>query len=40
MTSAASRIRVLEQDDVLRIEFVDRNILDEANIQQIYEDIG
>ncbi|MCH8343328.1 MAG: STAS domain-containing protein [Planctomycetes bacterium] len=40
MTSAASRIRVLEQDDVLRIEFVDRNILDEANIQQIGEEIS
>ncbi len=40
MTSAASRIRVVEQDDVLRIEFVDRNILDEANIQQIGEEIS
>ena len=40
MTSAASRIRVIEQDDVLRIEFVDRNILDEANIQQIGEEIS
>ena len=39
MTSAASRIRVLEQDGVLRIEFIDRNILDEANIQQIGEEI-
>ena len=40
MTSAASRIRVLEQEGVLRIEFVDRNILDEANIQQIGEEIS
>ncbi|MEE8147685.1 MAG: hypothetical protein V3T24_08785, partial [Longimicrobiales bacterium] len=35
MASTASRIRVLDQDGVMRIEFVDRNILDEANIQQI-----
>ena len=40
MTSAASRIRVLEQEGVMRIEFVDRNILDEANIQQIGEEIS
>ena len=40
MTSAASRLRVVEDDGVTRIEFVDRNILDEANIQQIGEEIG
>jgi anti-sigma B factor antagonist len=40
MTSAASRLRVAEQDGVTRIEFVDRNILDEANIQQIGDEIG
>ena len=40
MTSAASRLRVSEHDDVIRIEFVDRNILDEANIQQIGDEIG
>lgn len=40
MTSAASRLRVSEHDEVIRIEFVDRNILDEANIQQIGEEIG
>ena len=40
MTSAASRLRVLDQDGVTCIEFVDRNILDEANIQQIGEEIG
>ena len=39
MTSAASRLRVLEQNGVTCIEFVDRNILDEANIQQIGEEI-
>ena len=40
MTSAASRLRVADIDGVTRIEFVDRNILDEANIQQIGEEIG
>ncbi len=40
MTSAASRLRVSEQEGVTRIEFVDRNILDEANILQIGEEIG
>jgi len=40
MTSAASRLRVAEQDGVTCIEFVDRNILDEANIQQIGEEIS
>jgi anti-sigma B factor antagonist len=40
MTSAASRLRVVEHDGITRIEFVDRNILDEANIQQIGEEIS
>lgn len=40
MTSAASRLRVVEQDGITRIEFVDRNILDEANIQQIGDEIS
>jgi anti-sigma B factor antagonist len=39
MPSATSRLRVNEQDGVTRIEFVDRNILDEANIQQIGAEI-
>lgn len=39
MKSASSRLRVTEQDGVIRVEFVDRNILDEANIQQIGEEI-
>jgi anti-sigma B factor antagonist len=39
MTSAASRLRVNETDGITRIEFVDRNILDEANIQQIGDEI-
>ena len=40
MSSTSSRIRVVDQDGVLRIEFIDRNILDEANIQQIGEEIS
>lgn len=39
MTSTASRLRVTEEDGVTRIEFIDRNILDEASIQQIGEEI-
>jgi anti-sigma B factor antagonist len=39
MASTTSRIRVTDQDGVMRVEFVDRNILDEANIQQIGEEI-
>ena len=39
MTSATSRLRVTELDGVTRVEFVDRNILDEANIQQIGAEI-
>ena len=40
MTPVGSRLRVSQADGVTRIEFVDRNILDEANIQQIGEEIG
>lgn len=39
MSAAASRLRVHDQSGVTRIEFVDRNILDEANIQQIGDEI-
>ncbi len=39
MSSTTSHIRVQDQDGVKRIEFVERNILDEANIQQIGEEI-
>ena len=39
MTAASSRLRVVDHDGVTRIEFLDRNILDEANIQQIGEEI-
>ena len=40
MSSTTSHIRVQDQDGVKRIEFVERNILDEANIQQIGDEIG
>jgi anti-sigma B factor antagonist len=40
MTSAASRIRVVDHDGIVRIGFIDRNILDEANIQRIGEEIS
>jgi anti-sigma B factor antagonist len=40
MTSATSRLRVSEHEGITRIEFVDRNILDEANIQQIGAEIS
>ncbi|MCB9845379.1 MAG: STAS domain-containing protein [Phycisphaeraceae bacterium] len=35
-----SRLRVRRQDGIIRVEFIDRNILDEANIQQIGEEIS
>ncbi|MDZ4753725.1 MAG: STAS domain-containing protein [Phycisphaerae bacterium] len=40
MGSVASRLNVRVQNGVTRIEFVDRNILDETNIQQIGEEIS
>ena len=40
MPRADSRLRITTQDGITRIEFVDRNILDEANIQQIGEEIS
>lgn len=39
MVSPGSRLRVTDQSGVTRVSFVDRNILDEANIQQIAEEI-
>lgn len=39
MSASDSRIRVKEVDGVTQIEFIDRNILDEANIQAIGEEI-
>ena len=40
MGSVASRLNVRVQSGVTRIEFVDRNILDESNIAQIGEELG
>lgn len=40
MPAPDSRLRVKKQDQVTVVEFVDRNILDEANIQAIGEEIG
>ena len=40
MPAPDSRLRVKQQDQVTIVEFVDRNILDEANIQAIGEEIG
>ena len=39
MASADTRLRVRKDDGVIHVEFVDRNILDEANIQQIGDEI-
>lgn len=39
MAGSDSRIRVKETDGVTQVEFIDRNILDEANIQAIGEEI-
>lgn len=40
MASGASRLRIREDSGVTHVEFADRNILDEANIQAIGEEIG
>src|SRR5262245_20797650 len=40
MPSTGSRLRVKRDGQVTRVEFIDRNILDEANIQQIGEEIA
>lgn len=40
MASSESRLRVRKEDSITRVEFVDRNILDEANIQRIGEEIS
>jgi anti-sigma B factor antagonist len=39
MASETSRLRIKKVGDVSQVEFIDRNILDEANIQQIGEEI-
>ncbi len=40
MAGSDSRIRVKQTEGVTQVEFIDRNILDEANIQAIGEEIG
>lgn len=40
MATGSSRLRVKHERDITQVEFVDRNILDEANIQQIGEEIA
>lgn len=40
MTTSGSRLRVKQHSNITQVEFVDRNILDEANIQQIGEEIN
>ncbi len=40
MGSVASRLNVRVQNGVTRVEFVDRNILDETNIQQIGDELS
>lgn len=39
MAASASRLRIRKDGEITRVEFIDRNILDEANIQQIGEEI-
>ena len=40
MAATESMLRVTEEDGITRIGFVERNILDEANIQQIGDEIA
>lgn len=40
MAATESLLRITEEDGIIRIEFIDRNILDEANIQQIGDEIA
>ncbi|MCK4872375.1 MAG: STAS domain-containing protein [Phycisphaerales bacterium] len=40
MASGESRLRIETLDTVTRIEFLDRNILDEGNIQQIGAEVS
>lgn len=40
MPTKESRLQVQRERDVTRINFLDRNILEEANIQQIGDEIG
>lgn len=40
MSSDESRLRIKNENDVTQVEFIDRNILDEANIQQIGDELA
>ena len=40
MADAESRLRISTESGVTQVEFIDRNILDEANIQAIGDEIG
>ena len=40
MTHTDSRLRVKQDGGITKVEFIDRNILDEANIQSIGEELG
>jgi anti-sigma B factor antagonist len=40
MPEQESRLKVRKVDGVVQIEFLDRNILDEANIQAIADEVG
>ena len=40
MPENESRLRVRKADDIIHLEFVDRNILDESNIQRIGEEVS
>ena len=40
MAAQASRLRVSKVGEITQIEFIDRNILDESNIQQIGDELA
>ncbi len=40
MATSDSRLRITRDAGIARVEFVDRNILDEANIQAIHDEIA
>jgi anti-sigma B factor antagonist len=40
MNPASNGLKITEQDGISRVDFIERNILDEANIQQIGAAIG
>lgn len=40
MTAGESRLRITRDGDITKVEFIDRNILDEVNIQMIGDEIS